>query len=56
MFAQLPEIIKQEIIQHLKNNNFPAAKKLHDDWLRDHPANDYIHHSRDSDTTLSGDN
>lgn len=51
MFAQLPEIIKQEIIQYLKNNNFPAAKKLHDDWLREHPDIGPIHHSNDSDTS-----
>ena len=36
MFAQLPEIIKQEVLRQLENNDFRAAKELHDKWSRTH--------------------
>jgi hypothetical protein len=34
MFAQLPEPIQEQVIRYLEANDFPAAKKLHDDWFR----------------------
>lgn len=33
MFAQLPDILKKEVLYHLENNNFPKAKAIHDAWL-----------------------
>lgn len=34
MFAQLPKIIKEQVVWLLENDKFPEAKKVHDDWLR----------------------
>lgn len=34
MFAQLPQTIQEQVIRCLEANDFPAAKKLHDDWFR----------------------
>ncbi len=39
MFAQLPETIKQRVIKYLEANDFPAAKQLHDSWLRQQTEN-----------------
>lgn len=32
MFSKLPEKLKQEILLHLQNDNFPAAKAIYDRW------------------------
>lgn len=33
MFGYLPEVIKQQVLYHLQNQDFRAAKKLYDSWL-----------------------
>jgi hypothetical protein len=33
MFGCLPEAIKQQVLYHLQNDNFRAAKELYDTWL-----------------------
>jgi hypothetical protein len=35
MFGYLPEAIKQQVLYHLQNDNFPAAKAIYDSWLSD---------------------
>lgn len=32
MFGYLPEAIKQQVLYHLQNDNFRAAKELYDMW------------------------
>lgn len=32
MYAQLPQSLKLEVQAHLEDNNFPAAKRLYDEW------------------------
>ncbi len=32
MYEQLPELIRKEVQAHLEDNNFPAAKRLYDQW------------------------
>ncbi len=34
-FAQLPDHIKEQVLEFLRNNNFPEAKKIYDRWLID---------------------
>lgn len=34
MFSQLPEQLKDEVLFHLRNNDFPKAKAIHDGWLK----------------------
>ena len=37
MFAQLPEPIKQEVLNHLQKDNFQQAKAIHDAWMKEGP-------------------
>jgi hypothetical protein len=39
MFGYLPEAIKQQVLYHLQNDNFPAAKEIYDSWLSDNNVN-----------------
>jgi hypothetical protein len=32
MFADLPECLQEKVLEHLQENNFPAAKALYDDY------------------------
>lgn len=32
MFAQLPDEIQQKVLHFLQDDDFPAAKKLYDQW------------------------
>ena len=32
MFGYLPEAIKQQVLYHLQNDNFRAAKEIYDSW------------------------
>lgn len=46
MFAQLPELIKKEVLYYLQLNDFPKAKAVHDAWVEINcPPNcsDHIH-------------
>lgn len=36
MFGHLPEAVKQQVIHHLQNHNFPAAKQVYDSWIKQH--------------------
>lgn len=33
MFGYLPEAIKQQVLYHLQNDNFRAAKEVYDSWV-----------------------
>lgn len=33
MFNTLPEPIQQEVLKHLKNDDFITAKRIYDAWL-----------------------
>ena len=33
MFDKLPDHIKQEVLFHFQNNDFPKAKAVHDAWV-----------------------
>jgi hypothetical protein len=35
MLAELPISLQIRVIQYLAANNFPQAKRLHDQWLMD---------------------
>jgi hypothetical protein len=39
MFGYLPEAVKQQVIYHLQNDNFRAAKEIYDTWLSDNHFN-----------------
>jgi hypothetical protein len=39
MFGCLPEAIKQQVLHHLENDNFRAAKELYDSWLDNNYTN-----------------
>jgi len=34
MFDQLPKQVKEKVLEHLKSNDFRAAKALHDECLQ----------------------
>lgn len=34
MFDDLPEDLKRQVHDFLKANDFPAAKAVHDNWMR----------------------
>jgi hypothetical protein len=38
MLAELPINLQIRVIQYLAADNFPQAKRLHDQWLHDHCA------------------
>lgn len=42
MFAQLPEDVQKEVLGYLMNDNFPAAKRCHDEWVHNHRRNQNV--------------
>jgi hypothetical protein len=38
MLTELPINVQIRVIQYLAADNFPQAKRLHDQWLQDHRA------------------
>jgi hypothetical protein len=33
MYANLPDVIKQQVLRYLSADNFKAAKEIHDEWI-----------------------
>jgi hypothetical protein len=34
MFEDLPKLLQEKVLEHLQENNFPAAKLLYDEYHR----------------------
>lgn len=50
MFAQLPETLKKEVLYHLKRDNFPRAKAIHDSWLKSQKSQSRSRRSNNSES------
>lgn len=38
MVENLPEDVKAKVLYYLENNQFPKAKEIHDNWIKEHPS------------------
>lgn len=48
MFADLPTGLKEEVLELLQKNNFPAAKALYDAYHLEHSAERPLHKKKPS--------
>lgn len=46
MLAELPLNVQIRVIQYLATDNFPQAKRLHDEWLQEHTTHCPIIHAK----------
>jgi hypothetical protein len=55
MFQQLPELIKNKIVSHLRNNEFDMAKQIYDYWANT-ASNSPLNQPFNDESALSYDN